>query len=73
MSDKNIKKIKGQKNAALFLAIGAFFVMMRYLRKESFDAHPVPHYIICGSSIVLMVIGMMAYRKSSRKLKDLKN
>ncbi|MEN8817042.1 MAG: hypothetical protein ABF274_09265 [Nonlabens sp.] len=73
MSDRKIKKIRGQKNAALFLTIGAFFVMMTYLRKDTFEAHPTPHYIICGASIVLMIIGMMAYRKSSRKLKDLEN
>lgn len=73
MSDRKIKKIKGQKNAGLFLTIGAFFVMMRYLRSDTFEAHPTPHYIICGAYIVLMVIGMMAYRKSSHKLKDLEN
>lgn len=73
MNEKNIQKIKGQRNVALFLTIGAFFVMMSYLRSNTFEAHPTPHYIIYGASIVLMVIGMMAYRKSSRKLKDLEN
>ncbi|MGB5982627.1 MAG: hypothetical protein WBG46_10840 [Nonlabens sp.] len=71
--DQNIKKIKGQKNAAVFLIAGALAVLIHRLWKVDFQAHPTTHsYIICGASIVIIAVGITGFIRSSRKLKNLR-
>ena len=67
--NQNIKKIKAQKNSAVFLSAGAFVILIHRIFKEDFNAHPTQNYIICGALLVIIAVGITGFIRSSRKLK----
>ncbi len=73
MNTDKIKKIKGQRTAATALIIVPLILVMRYLIKNDFKIEGQNNYIIGASLIVLMFCGIMAFTRSSRKLKELNN
>ncbi len=65
MNEKEIKKIKTQKNSAILLIFVAIIMFISYLGKKDFN-----EYIICGALIVLIIISFMGLKNSLRKQKE---
>jgi len=70
--NQNIKKIKGQKNAAIFLIAGALAIFIHRIFKEDFMEHATNNYIICAASLIIIAVGITGIIRSNRKLKALK-
>ncbi len=71
-SDKR-KKIKSQKNAAIFLIIVPMIILISYLAKTDFDKYEMNNYVACGALLVLMICGGIGLKNSLRKEKELNN
>lgn len=67
--EQNIKKIKSQKNAALGLIFGAFIILIQCVFRTDFDNYQTLHYMMTGGSSILLVLGVVGFIRSSRKLK----
>jgi len=71
--NKEIKKIKSQKNAAIFLIIVPIFTSLIYLMRNNFEVNGQNNNIIGGSLIVLIICGSVGLNNSLRKEKELGN
>lgn len=66
----DLKKLKTQKNAAVFLFAIATFVFVKNLRKWDVELYGWNNYIISGGSILLMIITVSAFYRSWRKIRN---
>ncbi len=73
MNNEISKKIKSQKNAAIFLIFVPMIILISYLEKTDFDEYGINNYGICVSLIVLMVCGGIGLKNSLRKQRELEN
>ena len=71
--NKEIKKIKSQKNAAIFLIIVPIITSLIYLMRNNFEVNGQNNNIIGGSLIVLIICGSVGLNNSLRKEKELGN
>ncbi|QNK78215.1 MULTISPECIES: hypothetical protein [Winogradskyella] len=71
MTEKEIKKIKSQKNAAIILIIVPIIMLISYLGKTNFNEYGLNNYIICGALVVLMICGAVGLKNSLRKQKNI--
>jgi hypothetical protein len=67
------KKIKSQKNAALFLIFVPMIILISYIGKSDFDTYGVNNYVICGALLILMFCGGVSLNNSLRKQRELKD
>ncbi len=65
------RKIKSQKNAALFLIIGCLVFCLSYFKNTNFDTLGSNDYIILSSVIVLIICSSIGLINSLRKEKEL--
>jgi len=70
MNDKEAKKIKSQKNAAILLIVVSIIMLISYMGKTDFDKYGLNNYIICGALIVLIICGSIGLKNSLRKQKE---
>jgi len=70
MNEKEIKKIKSQKNAAILLIVASILGLIFYLAKTNFNEYGINNYIICGALLVLMILGAIGLKNSLRKQKE---
>jgi hypothetical protein len=73
MDSEVSKKIKSQKNAAIFLIFGPMIMLISYLGKSNFNEYGINNYGICGGLLVLMICGGIGLRNSLRKQREFKN
>jgi hypothetical protein len=71
METSEIKKIKSQKRAALFLMVGSAILILSYIKKEELERYGANNYIILGALLTLNAIGIFAFFRSYSKLKKL--
>ncbi len=64
------RKIKSQKNAAIFLITGSLILFISYVNKLINYGYNSNNYIICGSLLVLAFCGFVGLRNSLRKEKE---
>ena len=50
METSEIKKIKSQKRAALFLMVGSAILILSYIKKEELERYGANNYIILGTA-----------------------
>lgn len=65
------KKIKGQKNAAIILIILPMVGLMSYFTTNNFEITNKNGYVLVGSSVVLIICGLIGLKNSLRKEKEL--
>ena len=70
-TEKN-RKIKSQKNAAIFLIFGSLIMLISTLRKENYAESGINDYVICGCLFVIIVCGGIGLKNSLKKEKELK-
>jgi hypothetical protein len=70
MTEKEIKKIKSQKNAAILLIIAPIIMLISYLGEPDFNEYGLNNYIICGALVVLIICGSVGLKNSLRKQKE---
>lgn len=70
MDNKEVEKIKTQKNAAILLIVGSMIILISYLGKTDFDTNRNNNYVICGALLVLIICGSLGLRNSLHKQKE---
>jgi hypothetical protein len=65
------KKIKGQKAGAIMLIFLPTVLLISYFRKNGFEIISGNNYVLVGSLIVLMICGIIGFKNSLRKEKEL--
>lgn len=66
-----IKKIKSQKQAAVFLIAGSAILLLLYISKDDLEKYGNNNYYIIVALLTLNVIGFIAFFRSYIKLKKL--
>ena len=71
MENLEIKRIKSQKRAAIFLIAGSAILLLFYISKEDLEMYGNNNYYIMGALLTLNVVGVIAFFRSYIKLKKL--
>lgn len=66
-----IKKIKSQKRAAIFLIAGSAILLLFYITKEDLEMYGNNNYYMIGALLTLNVVGVIAFFRSYFKLKKI--
>lgn len=70
MENLNIRKIKSQKNAAIFLIFGSLIAFFTYFKKEDFQINS-ENALLMSCCFIILLCASIGLRNSLRKLKNL--
>ena len=71
MENEELKKIKSQKNTAIFLIVFPLLIIISKFSKTNAETSLINDTLIYGALFILIILGFISLKKSKKKQKEL--